>query len=149
MQFSGQKKYDLPPKQIQASPNLMVFSVGAGIEIPIEKKYENQSKQIRFNSSPNLMVSVCQPPAFLDVSRNFVKKKTPRNPSNSEFICMGEPINCFLHVWCPISHSICPLLFPHHLTGGCGTRLSIRRQDPNNYSDTETRCLVYVRWEGG
>ena len=91
-QFSVRKKYDLPPKQIQASPNLMVFSVGAGIEIPIEKKYENQSKQIRFNISPNLMVSVCQPPAFLDVSRHFVKKKTPRNPSNSEFICMGELI---------------------------------------------------------
>ena len=142
LKFSVRKKYDLPPKQIQASPNLMVFSVGAGIEIPIEKKYENLSKQIRFNISPNLMVSVCQPPAFLDVSRHFVKKKTPRNPSNSEFICMGEPINRFLHVWCPISHSICPLLFPHHLTGGCGTRLSIRRQDPNNYSDTETRCLV-------
>ena len=136
------KKYDLLPKQIQASPNLMVFSIGAGIEIPIEKKYENQSKQIRFNISPNLMVSVCQPPAFLDVSRHFVKKKTPRNPSNSEFICMGEPINRLLNVCCPISHSIWPLLFPHHLTGGCGARLNIRRQDPNNYSDTETRCLV-------
>ena len=24
----------------------------------------------------------------------------------------------------------------------CNTRLSIRRQDPNNYSDPETRCLV-------
>ena len=70
----------------------MELSVGAEIEIPIEKKYENQSKQIRFNISPNLMVSVCQPPAFLDVSRHFVKKKTPRNPSNSEFICMGELI---------------------------------------------------------
>ena len=92
MKFSGRKKYDLLPKQIQASPNLMVFSIGAGIEIPIEKKYENLSKQIRFNISPNLMVSVCQPPAFLDVSRHFVKKKTPRNPSNSEFICMGELI---------------------------------------------------------
>ena len=66
--FSGREKYDLPPKQMQASPNLMELSVGAEIEIPIEKKYENQSKQIRFNSSPNLMVSVCQPPAFLDVS---------------------------------------------------------------------------------
>ena len=40
-------------------------------------------------------------------------------------------------------HSLRPLLFLHPLTGGCGTRLSIRRQDPNNYSDTETRCLVY------
>ena len=70
----------------------MELSVGAEIEIPIEKKYENQSKQIRFNSSPNLMVSVCQPPAFFEGSRHFVKKKTPRNPSNSEFICMGELI---------------------------------------------------------
>ena len=35
-----------------------------------------------------------------------------------------------------------PLKIPHQLTGGYGTRLSIRRQDPNNYSDTETRCLV-------
>ena len=33
------------------------------------------------------------------------------------------------------------LLFPHQLSGGCGTRLSIRRQDPNNYSDTEMRAL--------
>ena len=40
-------------------------------------------------------------------------------------------------------HSLRPLLFLHPLTGGCGTRLSIRRQDPNNYSDTEARCLVY------
>merc|ERR1719370_2482629 len=54
---------------------------------------------------------------------------------------MGGLISCFLHVWGPISHSIWPLLFPHHLTGGHGTRLSIRRQDPNNYSDTETRTL--------
>ena len=31
-----------------------------------------------------------------------------------------------------------PLKIPHQLTGGYGTRLSIRRQDPNIYSDTET-----------
>ena len=36
------------------------------------------------------------------------------------------------------------LLFPHQLSGGCGTRLSIRRQDPNIYSDTETRALSRV-----
>ena len=34
-----------------------------------------------------------------------------------------------------------PLKIPHQLTGGYGTRLSIRRQDPNNYSDTEMRAL--------
>ena len=34
-----------------------------------------------------------------------------------------------------------PLHFLHPLTGGSRTRLSIRRQDPNNYSDTETRTL--------
>ena len=38
------------------------------------------------------MVWVSHPPAFLDVSRHFVKKKTPRNPSRSEFRCMGELI---------------------------------------------------------
>ena len=80
------------PKQIQASLNLMELSVGAGIEIPIEMKFGNQSKQIRFNISPNLMVWVSHPPAFLDVSRHFVKKKSPRNPSRSEFRCMGELI---------------------------------------------------------
>ena len=148
MPFQGGRNMICRPKQIQASPNLMELSVGAGIEISIEMKYGNQSKQIRFNISPNLMVWVSHPPAFLDVSRHFVKKKTPRNPSRSEFRCIGGLISCFLHVWCPISHSIWPLLFPHHLTGGCGTRLSIRRQDPNNYSDTETRCLVYLRRMG-
>ena len=30
----------------------------------------------------------------------------------------------------------------------CGTRLSIRQQDPNIYSDTEARCLVYSRGQG-
>ena len=54
---------------------------------------------------------------------------------------MGGLINRFLPVWCPISHSIWPLLFPHQLSGGSGTRLSIRRQDPNIYSDTEMRAL--------
>ena len=34
-----------------------------------------------------------------------------------------------------------PLKIPHQLSGGYGTRLSIRRQDPNNYSDTEMRAL--------
>ena len=34
-----------------------------------------------------------------------------------------------------------PLHFSHPLTGAYRTRLSIRRQDPNNYSDTETRTL--------
>ena len=33
------------------------------------------------------------------------------------------------------------LKIPHQLTGGYGTRLSIRRQDPKNYSDTEMRAL--------
>ena len=41
----------------------------------------------------------------------------------------------------PMSWGPSKILQP--LTGGCGTRLSIRQQDPNNYSDTETRCLVY------
>ena len=92
MPFQGGRNMICRPKQIQASPNLMELSVGAGIEIPIEMKYGNQSKQIRFNISPNLMVWVSHPPAFLDVSRHFVKKKTPRNPSRSEFRCMGELI---------------------------------------------------------
>ena len=80
--------------------------------------------------------------SFEEVSWHFVnKKKTPRSPFKSEFRCMGGLINRFLPVWCPISHSIWPLLFPHQLSGGCGTRLSIRRQDPNTYSDTEMRAL--------
>ena len=29
---------------------------------------------------------------------------------------------------------------------GCRTRLSIRWQDPNKNTDTETRCLVYLGW---
>ena len=85
------------------------------------------------------------PSSFEEVSWHFVKKKTPRSPSKSEFRCMGGLINRFLPVWCPISHSIWPLLFPHQLSGGCGTRLSIRRQDPNNYSDTEMRALSKFR----
>ena len=55
-----------------------------------EKKYEIKPKQIRFNVSPNLMVWVSHPLRFVDVFRHFVKKKTPRNPSKSEFRCMGE-----------------------------------------------------------
>ena len=38
-----------------------------------------------------------------------------------------------------------PLHFSHPLTGAYRTRLSIRRQDPNNYSDTETRTLSTLR----
>ena len=37
-----------------------------------------------------------------------------------------------------------PLHFLHLLSGGCGTRLSIRRQDPKNHFDAETRGLVYI-----
>ena len=84
------------------------------------------------------------PSSFEEVSWHFVKKKTPRSPSKSEFRCMGGLINRFLPVWCPISNSIWPLLFPHQLSRGCGTRLSIRRQDPNTYSDTEMRALSSI-----
>ena len=139
----NRKKYGLQPKQIQSniSPNLMEVSCGAGMEIPIEMKYEKQSKQILSNFSPNLMVTVSHPPALRRFPDTLWRKKTPGSTSKSEFRCMGGLINRFLPVWCPISHSIWPLLFPHQLSGGCGTRLSIRRQDPNIYSDTETRAL--------
>ena len=126
---------------IELFPKFEEVSCGAGIEIPIEMKYEKQSKQIQSNVSPNLRLTVRHPPALRRFPDTLWRKKTPRSPSKSEFRCMGGLINRFLPVWCPISHSIWPLLFPHQLSGGCGTRLSIRRQDPNTYSDTEMRAL--------
>ena len=133
---------------IELFPKFEEVSCGAGIEIPIEMKYEKQSKQIQSNVSPNLRLTVRHPPALRRFPDTLWRKKTPRSPSKSEFRCMGGLINRFLPVWCPISHSIWPLLFPHQLSGGCGTRLSIRRQDPNTYSDTEMRALSNpgVRW---
>ena len=126
---------------IELFPKFEEVSCGAGIEIPIEMKYEKQSKQIQSNVSPNLRHSVSHPPALRRFPDTLWRKKTPGSTSKSEFRCMGGLINRFLPVWCPISHSIWPLLFPHQLSGGCGTRLSIRRQDPNTYSDTEMRAL--------
>ena len=130
---------------IELFPKFEEVSCGAGIEIPIEMKYEKQSKQIQSNVSPNLRLTVRHPPALRRFPDTLWRKKTPGSPSKSEFRCMGGLINRFLPVWCPISHSIWPLLFPHQLSGGCGTRLSIRRQDPNNYSDTEMRALSSQR----
>ena len=126
---------------IELFPKFEEVSCGAGIEIPIEMKYEKQSKQIQSNVSPNLRLTVRHPPALRRFPDTLWRKKTPGSTSKSEFRCMGGLINRFLPVWCPISHSIWPLLFPHQLSGGCGTRLSIRRQDPNTYSDTEMRAL--------
>ena len=129
---------------IELFPKFEEVSCGAGIEIPIEMKYEKQSKQIQSNVSPNLRHTVRHPPALRRFPETLWRKKSLGSTSKSEFRCMGGLINRFLPVWCPISHSIWPLLFPHQLSGGCGTRLSIRRQDPNNYSDTETRALSRV-----
>ena len=126
---------------IELFPKFEEVSCVAGIEIPIKMKYEKQSKQIQSNVSPNLRLTVRHPPALRRFPDTLWRKKTPGSTSKSEFRCMGGLINRFLPVWCPISHSIWPLLFPHQLSGGCGTRLSIRRQDPNIYSDTETRAL--------
>ena len=101
-------------------------------------------KAVERNPIKGLMVPVSHPPS-LQLWRGFLtlcEEKNTRNPPKNEFRCMGGLINRFLPVWCPISHSIWPILFPHQLTGVFGTWLSIRRQDPNNYSDTETRCLV-------
>ena len=131
---------------IELFPKFEQVSCGAGIEIPIEMKYEKQSKQIQSNVSPNLRLTVRHPPALRSFPETLWRKKTPGSTSKSEFRCMGGLINRFLPVWCPISHSIWPLLFPHQLSGGCGTRLSIRRQDPNTYSDTEVRALS--TWRG-
>ena len=133
---------------IELFPKFEEVSCGAGIEIPIEMKYEKQSKQIQSNVSPNLRLTVRHPPALRRFPETLWRKKSPRSPPKSEFRCMGGLINRFLPVWCPISHSIWPLLFPHQLSGGCGTRLSIRRQDPNNYSDTEMRALSSLRHSG-
>ena len=42
----------------------MEVSCGAGMDFPIEKKYEKQSKEIQSKVSPNLMVPVSQSPAL-------------------------------------------------------------------------------------
>ena len=51
-----------------ASPNLIVSASGSEIENPIEMKYEKQSKQIQFSSSPNLIVRKKHSPAFSEFS---------------------------------------------------------------------------------
>ena len=140
--FSGREKYDLPPETNTSFPKFDGTqrwgwnwnSHWKEIWKPVETNTIQQFPKFDGVSLPTSSVFGRFP--------TLCEEKTPRNPSNSQFICMGELINRFLHVWCPISHSVWPLHFPHHLTGGCGTRLSIRRQDQNNYSDTETRCLV-------
>ena len=51
-----------------ASPNLIVSASGSEIENPIEMKYEKQSKQIQFSSSPNLIVKKKHSQAFSEFS---------------------------------------------------------------------------------
>ena len=138
--------FEAQTNPIELFPKFDEVTCGAGIEIPIEMKYEKQSKQIQSNVSPNLRLTVRHPPALRRFPDTLWRKKTPGSTSKSEFRCMGGLINRFLPVWCPISHSIWPLLFPHQLSGGCGTRLSIRRQDPNTYSDTEMRLSLINIW---
>ena len=62
----GEKKYGLSRKQIQSniSPNLMVTSSGAELQIPSKMKYEKQSGEIQLMVSPNLMVPVSDSPAL-------------------------------------------------------------------------------------
>ena len=66
---SGRRNMQWWPKQIQiASPNLIVSASGSEIENPIEMKYEKQSKQIQFSSSPNLIVKKKHSQAFSEFS---------------------------------------------------------------------------------
>ena len=56
----------------------------------------------------------------------------------------GGLIWFYIVIWAVLSQFKWALLFLDHAWRGCRTRLSIRQQDPNDSSDTETRCLVYV-----
>ena len=55
--------------------------------------------------------------------------------SRVDSIADDAPVHCHRY---PYSLPSIPLFILE-----CGTRLSIRQQDPNDSSDTETRCLVY------
>ena len=78
---------------IKLFPKFEEVSCGAGIEIPIEMKYEKQSKQIQSNVSPNLRLTVRHPPALRRFPDTLWRKKTPGSTSKSEFRCMGGLIN--------------------------------------------------------
>ena len=55
----------------------MEVSCGAGMDFPIEMKYEKQSKEIQSKVSPNLMVSVSHPPALSKFPETLWRKKHP------------------------------------------------------------------------
>ena len=97
----------------------------------IESLLGHQTGRKRLLSPPTYMETCLQ---HL-VSLNFVTKclKTPwkLESASSRQSNLGKSKGWYNQIW-GISHP---------LTGGRGTRLSIRRQDQNNYSDTETRNL--------
>ena len=67
--ISRQKKYaKMAETNTNASPNLIVSASGSEFENPIEMKYEKQSKQIQFSSSPNLIVKKKHSQAFSEFS---------------------------------------------------------------------------------
>ena len=150
MPFQGGRNLICSQKKYKVPPNLMVLSVGAEIEIKVGRNMKSRWKEIRNQVETNPSQRFPKfdglsksPSNFEDVFRHFVMNLSVFFGSTSISVYMGGLINHFLQVWCPTSHSIWPLLFLHRPTGGCGTRLSVRRQDQHNYSDTETRCLVY------
>merc|ERR1711983_329475 len=67
--ISQQKKFaKMAETNTIASPNLIVSASGSEFENPIEMKYEKQSKQIQFSSSPNLIVKKKHSQAFSEFS---------------------------------------------------------------------------------
>ena len=128
--------------------NLIVSRIWSWQEIYKARNTENKPKQIHTAVSRNLIVSV-KPPLTLRMILDtlFVMKLSELSHIDWN---VGGRANLSRKVSCdqfPMSWGPSKILQP--LTGGCGTRLSIRRQDPNNYSDTETRCLVYIIAEVG
>ena len=65
----------------------------------------------------------------------------------------GGLIRLYIVIWSVLSQFKWLLLFLHHAWRGHGARLSIRKKDPNNHSDTETGLclricdLLVLHWE--
>ena len=100
----------------------------------------SSAKQIQSSVAPNLIVGLSPSltlRAFLKRLRwNNVKKCC----TTAIYTHTGGLIRFYLVIWSVLCQFKWPLLFLHHRGRGRDTRLSIRSQDPNNSSDTETRC---------
>ena len=103
----------------------------------------SSAKQIQSSVSPNLRVRLSPSLTLKTFLRRLRWSKVKKCYTTAIYTHTGGLIRFYLVIWSVLSQFKWPLLFLHHRGRRRDTRLSIRSQDPNNSSDTETRCLVY------